>query len=294
MLTGCTASTRVASVPTVPQLEYPTYLDHIRTESARFRTALANCDPSARVPTCPDWDAADLVWHLAGVQLFWAKVIRHRPASPDEAEISEEPPAQRPETYSELLDAFDDYSHALATELDRADPEEAAWHWSGDLRVGTSYRRQAHEALIHRIDAELTAGVPVTPLDAALADDGVAEVLGVMYGGAPEWGSFAPSGETIAVRLTDTGTDLLVALGKFSGTDPDDGKTYEDEDDIALIDEGAEPIATVTGTAADLDTWLWKRDPALSLGSDAGDRIHIEGDRIAFEKLSAILGQPLN
>jgi hypothetical protein len=94
--------------------------------------------------------------------------------------------------------------------------------------------------------------------------------------------------------LTDTGTDLLVALGKFSGTDPDDGKTYEDEDDIALIDEGAEPVATVTGTAADVDTWLWKRDPALSPGWNDGDRIHVDGDRIAFEKLSAILGQPLN
>ena len=246
------------------------------------------------MPTCPDWDAADLLWHLAKVQLFWAKVIRHRPASPDDPEIGEEDAAQRPESYAELLDAFDDYSHALATELKRADPEAEAWHWSGDSRVGTSYRRQAHEAAIHRIDAELTAGVPVTPLDAALADDGVAEALGVMYGGAPPWGSFAPSGETIAVRMTDTGTDLLVALGKFSGTDPDDGKTYEDEDDIALVDDGPEPIATVTGAAADLDTWLWKRDPALSPGTDEGDRIRIEGDRITYEKLSAILGQPLN
>ena len=250
----------------MPRLEYPTYLEHIRTESARFRAVLADCDPSARVPTCPDWDAADLLWHLAKVQLFWAKVVRHRPASPDDPEIGEEDAAQRPESYAELLDAFDDYSHALATELERAGPEAAAWHWSGDNRVGTSYRRQAHEALIHRVDAELTAGLPVTPLDAALADDGVAEVLGVMYGGAPEWGSFAGSGETIAVRMTDTGTDLLVELGKFSGTDPEDGKTYEDEDDIDLVDQGAEPVATVTGTAADLDTWLWKRDPALSLG----------------------------
>jgi uncharacterized protein (TIGR03083 family) len=278
----------------MPRLEYPAYLDHIRTESARFREVLTECDPSARVPTCPDWDAADLLWHLAGVQLFWAKILRHRPHSPDDPEIADEPEAQRPESYAELLDAFDDYSHALATELERADPEAPAWHWSGDNRVGTTHRRQAHEALIHRIDAELAAGATVSPLDAALADDGVAEVLGVMYGGAPEWGSFTPSGETIAVRMTDTGTDLLVALGTFSGTDPDDGKTYEDEDDISLVDSGAEPLATVSGTAADLDTWLWKRDPALSLGWDEGDRIRIEGDRIAYEKLSAILGQPIN
>ena len=278
----------------MPRLEYPTYLDHIRTESARFREVLTDCDPSARVPSCPDWDAADLLWHLAGVQLFWAKVVRHRPHSPDDPEIADEPAAERPESYAELLEAFDDFSHALVTELGRADPEAVAWHWSGDLRVGTTHRRQAHEALIHRVDAELTAGVPVTPLDAALADDGVAEVLGVMYGGAPEWGSFTGSGETIAVHLTDTGTDLLIELGTFSGTDPEDGKTYEDEDDIALVDEGAEPVATVSGTAADLDTWLWKRDASLSPGTGEGDRVRLSGDRIAFEKLSGILGQPLN
>jgi hypothetical protein len=148
--------------------------------------------------------------------------------------------------------------------------------------------------MIHRVDAELTAGVPVTPLDPALADDGVAEALGVMYGGVPDWGSFTGSGETVAVRMTDTGTELLVELGKFAGTDPDSGKTYEDEDDIDLVDSGADPVATLTGTAADLDTWLWKRDPALAPGWDEGDRIRVEGDRITFEKLSTILGQPLN
>jgi hypothetical protein len=64
-------------------------------------------------------------------------------------------------------------------------------------------------------------GVPVTPLDPALADDGVAAVLGVMYG-EPEWGS------------------LLVALGKFSGTVPDSGED-EDEDDLWLVDEALSP-----------------------------------------------------
>ena len=280
----------MATVAPVPRLEYPTYLDHIRTESARFREALTGCDPDARVPTCPDWDAADLLWHLAGVQLFWAKILRHRPATPDDAEISEEPAAQRPESYAELLEAFDDYSHALSTELERADPEAEAWHWSGDNRVGTTYRRQAHEALIHRVDAELAAGVPVTPLDAALADDGVAEVLGVMYGGAPPWGTFTPTGETVAVRMTDTGTDLLVALGKFSRTDPDDGKTYEDEDDLNLVDSGADPAASIAGTAADLDAWLWKRN----IGWPDDDRIRVEGDRVTMEKLETILGQPIN
>ena len=286
----------LASVAAMPRLEYPTYLDHIRTESARFREVLTDCDPTARVPTCPDWDAADLLWHLAGVQLFWAKVIRHRPASTRTTPRSAR--GGRPAT-GVVRRAARGLRRLLPRAGHRARAGRSrgatAWHWSGDNRVGTSYRRQAHEALIHRIDAELTAGVPVTPLDAALADDGVAEVLGVMYGGAPPWGTLhavrgddrrAPdrhrhrpagrAGQVLAAPTRTTARPTRTRTTSRSST------------------PGAEPIATITGTAADLDTWLWKRDPALSLGWDDGDRIRIEGDRIAYEKLSAILGQPLN
>ena len=44
-------------------------------------------------------------------------------------------------------------------------------------------RRQAHEALVHRVDAEQTAGLPVTDPGVALAADGVDEMLGVMVSG---------------------------------------------------------------------------------------------------------------
>jgi uncharacterized protein (TIGR03083 family) len=99
---------------------------------------LAGCDPATRVPACPDWDAADLVWHLAGVQLFWAKVVRHRPASPDDPVLADEPAAQRPDGYAELLETFDDFSHALVTELERADPAAPAWHWSPEQTTSLS------------------------------------------------------------------------------------------------------------------------------------------------------------
>ena len=52
------------------------------------------------------------------------------------------------------------------------------WSWANDQTAGFSYRRQAHEALIHRLDAEL-AGGERTAIDARLAADGVGEVLGV-------------------------------------------------------------------------------------------------------------------
>ena len=93
------------------------YLDHIRTESRRFRDVLAECDPAARVPGCPDWDAADLLFHLAGVQQFWSTIIRQRPEGPEKLED----PA-RPETYDGLLAFFDESSAALVSALEAADP----------------------------------------------------------------------------------------------------------------------------------------------------------------------------
>ena len=57
----------------------------------------------------------------------------------------------------------------------------------------------------------------------------------------------------------------LVTLALFSGTDPDDGVTYDDEPDIQVADTdpGGAAGATVSGTAEDLDCWLWKRPPLI-------------------------------
>ena len=66
---------RVGALPygaRMTRLTPEAYLSAVRTESARFREVLAACDPEARVPACPDWSAADLLWHLATVQRWWA------------------------------------------------------------------------------------------------------------------------------------------------------------------------------------------------------------------------------
>jgi uncharacterized protein (TIGR03083 family) len=261
-------------------LPFPAYLDHLRTESARFREVLAGCDPAARVPACPDWDAADLLWHLACVQAFWAEVVRTRPA---EVADDFEQRLPRPDSLDGMLAAYDGYSAALQDALTAADPADEAWHWSSDRTVGASIRRQAHEALIHRIDAEEAAGT-VTPLDPALAADGVLEALTVMYGGCPPWGTITPSGPVVDVRLTDTGDVLHVALGRFTGTDPD-GTSY-DEPDLVVVPDG-QAVATVSATASDLDAWLWHR----GVGRVAVD---LDGDRAALDGLRGILSQPIN
>ncbi|MGI8614812.1 MAG: hypothetical protein ACR2KL_12850, partial [Nocardioidaceae bacterium] len=139
---------------------------------------------------------------------------------------------------------------------------------------------------IHRLDAELTAGSR-TAMDPALCADGVDEVLRVMYGGAPPWGTFAPAdGRTLRLAATDTGASWPVKLGRFRGIDPA-GDEAVDEADIRVLDhDSGQAAAQISGTAADLDCWLWHR-PALG-------EIERTGDAEVLAAFESVISSPIN
>ena len=257
------------------------YLAHLRADSDRFLDVLRDADPSAAVPGCPDWDADDLLWHLGEVQEFWGLIVEGRLQEPDAAVKSE-----RPDSRAGLVDFFSTQTERLERALREADPAEPVWMWSNDKTVGYIRRRQAHEALIHRLDAEQTTGA-VTPLDPELASDGVVELLDVMYGGGASWGTFTPGEDRLEVRTTDTHLVVPVVLGWFTGTDPEDGKTYDEADlSVQDADPTAVPSAVVSGPAADLDAWLWHRR------DDTG--IQVEGDPDVAARFLALVSTSLD
>lgn len=235
------------------------YLGHLTRESARFAEAIRQAPPEAPVPPCPDWKADDLLWHLAEVQFFWATVVRENLPGAEAEKLTPPRPAGR----AALLAFYQQASRGLGEILAATGPGTPAWTWSDDHTAGFIRRRQAHEALIHRVDAELTAG-DRTPIDAGLAADGVDEGLRVMYGGCPYWGTITPTpGRTVRIRATDTGHSWLVTLARFTGTDPDEGKSYDEPDiSVAGTDGGGPAAADINGAAADLDCWLWHREAA--------------------------------
>ena len=242
------------------------YLTHLRTESARFAEVLQDAPADAQVPTCPDWTTDDLLWHLAEVKWFWGTIVRDAVTDPSTLDHPE-----RPADRAGLIEFFEAASTTLQKTLAETGPQEARWTWSEEQTAGFTRRRQAHEALIHRLDAELTADVERTPMDPALAADGVDEALRIMFGGAPEWGRTVPeAGSTLRIRSSDTDRSWLVTLGRFTGTDPEG--TVRDEPDIVVADTdpGDQAAATVTGTAADLDCWLWGR-PTVGTVERSGD-----------------------
>lgn len=135
---------------------------------------------------------------------------------------------------------------------------------------------------------ELVAGTS-SAVHPVLAADGVHEVLAVMYGGCPPWGSWEPGEALIRVDATDTGDEFWVRFGMFSGTDPDSKTSYTGEEDFHVVpapsDGEVEPDVVIDGPAAD-DLWLWDR------GDDAA--ISVAGDAATYARFHAIVESPIN
>ena len=277
------------------------YLAHLARDSARFVEVLTGTPPEARVPTCPDWDAEDLLWHLAEVQWFWGTIAsRGLTAFEDVEALDSGGRPRRPAERNDLLAFFWRASADLQHSLIALSPDAPAWTWSDEQSVGFIRRRQAHEALIHRLDAELTAG-DRTPMDVDLSTDGVDEALHIMYGGLPPWGQFVPDPvQTVRVETTDTHRSWLVTLGRFTGTDPDGADHDEnalavgssDDDSSVVISSNklsdADPpsAATARGASADLDCWLWHRPPT--------GVINRSGDPVVLERLDQTIAEGIS
>lgn len=255
------------------------YLAHLARESARFAEVIGELRPTARVPSCPDWNADDLLWHLGEVQWFWGTIVREQVTGAQADQLKPGRPADR----AGLLAFYQRASRDLGEILAATAPDAPSWTWSQDHTAGFIRRRQAHEALIHRVDAELAAGGR-SPMDPRLSADGVDEALRVMYGGdVPGWGRFTPESEqTLRLLATDTGDSWFVTLGRFTGTDPGDQASYDEAGlHAAARDPGEETAATVRGSAADLDCWLWQRPPP--------GRIDRSGDQETLSRFDVVI-----
>ncbi len=259
------------------------YLVHLARESARFAEVIRGVPPETPVPSCPEWTADDLLWHLGKVQWFWGTVVREKLTGQQAEARKPQPPVGRAGLYSFFERSRRDLGEILAS----VPPETPAWTWSQDQTVGFIRRRQAHEALIHRVDAELAAANR-SPMDPLLSADGIDEALRVMYGGVPEWGRFTPdSAKTLRLRTADTGDAWLVTLGRFTGTDPGDGTSYSEPDiHAADSDPGGQTAAPIGGGAADLDCWLWHRPPVAP--------IERSGDQEVLSRFESTIGAGIN
>lgn len=249
------------------------FLPAIKSESDRFLAAIGSITEAGAslqdvsVPACPDWNAADLTWHLTEVQYFWATIVGDKLDSYVDA-----PQLERPADDA-LMELFQVQSDRLAAVLSEGADDETCWSWHpAGGTFGWVRRRQAQEALIHRVDAEQTAaqvtGAALSEIDADLAADGVDEMLRVMLDAQPlpEWASFVPSDASMRITVPQASWDLTV--GRVVGTN-EEGP--QDQPAVRVEAESiAAPSASVTGSAEEIDLWLWRRGD-LSGGSVRGN-----------------------
>ncbi|WP_134773706.1 maleylpyruvate isomerase family mycothiol-dependent enzyme [Ornithinimicrobium flavum] len=257
----------------------------IRAESDRFGEVLAGTDPAAPVPTCPGWSAHDLLDHLVQVHDFWARVLGEDVREERDVAALEESAPPRPDSLPELLAAREAATTALLAQLAVLEDQEPRWSWwPPDQTVGFTRRMQTSEATIHRVDAELTAGLAPTPLTPEVAAGAVDQCVDVMWGYVPAW---AQDESTALVELvaTDTADRWTVDVGRWHGTGPESGNAFDlargrrAQGDSA----GSLPTATATATAHDLALWAWGRGPRSAVG--------ITGDPVAVAALDRLVEQ---
>ena len=177
---------------------------------------LAGCDPSSGVPSCPQWTAVDLLSHVVTVQRFWAAVIGDRLSAAAVADF-ERSRSPLPEDPATLLELRGQATTDLLTALHSREASEPAWSWfTADQTVGFTWRMQTHEATMHRVDAELAAGLPISPTTSEVAADGVDHVVEVMWAWAPRGAERHVTG-TIELLATDSGRRWLVRTFRWSG-----------------------------------------------------------------------------
>lgn len=246
----------------------------IDSESQRLAELLSSTDPDARCPTCPDWNALDLLWHLTEVHYFWAGILSRRVLSEADLPAIEEAKPNRPAAATDLSALREQATVALLRGLASRDDAEPCWSWwPPDQTVGFTRRMQTYEATMHRVDAELTAGVPVGAIAADVAAAAVDHAVDVMWGWMPNGASFLARC-VVELVATDADARWLVEVGSWTAS------TGESAPRAARAIAG-EPTAVVTAPVEDLALWAWTR----------GGTVDISGEPASREALDALVTQ---
>lgn len=232
-------------------MEVAQHLDGLRDAGQRLAAAAAAAGPDAQVPSCPDWVVRDLVRHQGGVHR-WATgyVTGPRTESWDVGldDVVGEWPAD-----ADLLAWFTDGHGALITALAGADPDLNCWALFPGQPRAVWARRQAHETTIHAADAELAAGGHPAPVPAALAVDGIDELL-TCFITRPGGRLRTKAGARLRVSCTDYPASWLVSI--------------EPEQVVTMPDGTGDADCQLSGPASDLYLALWNRRSSEDLAID--------------------------
>jgi uncharacterized protein (TIGR03083 family) len=223
-------------------MEPAAYIDHIRDDGTALVGA-ARKGPDAPVPTCPEWDVTALVVHIGRIHRWAGDTVATRAFEPVRRQTPPEDGTE-PET---VFAWYEDGLQHLLDALGAADPEDQVWNFR-DGAPGPArfwHRRMAQETVIHRWDAENAVGA-ASPLDTALAVDGIDEFLSLLPGRFERSPVPGLSG-SLHLHSTDAEGEWWLRLAP---------------DHIEQRREHAKADAAIRGPASALFLWVVNRLPA--------------------------------
>lgn len=234
------------------------YHSMYQAESARLAETSADQLP-LEIPHLEGWTVQSLTGHIGWVYRFVDLCLQAEPDSPpSRASVAEPPPDD------EVLKWASDGAQQLGARLADADLSAARPTWTGPQPALWWLRRIAHEVAVHRWDAEAARGTP-KPVDAALALDGIDEILEVFAPNRMQFPALAGAGETVHLHATDI----------------DDGEwvlTYH-PDRVDFEHAHRKCDVAARGTASNLLLLLWGRIPP--------SRVEVLGDESLLARWQA-------
>jgi uncharacterized protein (TIGR03083 family) len=225
------------------------YLESIRNDTSIILDVLHR-GSAFPVPTCPGWDTLRLAGHISRVHRMATLVASTGLLDRPKASDLLEPPADSTEMFAYITTGLADL---LAT-LEQTPSDSPAWNMIGAPPISSFWpRRMAHETFVHRVDAELSAGLPISATSVALSIDGVNEFF-----------------DMFKARVLPNHPDA--SLGGSLHLHASDGDGEHKGEWMIRIEEGFLTLehghgkgdAAIRGTAASLLLGLWGRSDFAS------------------------------
>jgi uncharacterized protein (TIGR03083 family) len=221
-------------------VESESYLEAIERECAEIAIAIET-GPSLAVPSCPGWRVADLAVHLSVIQRWATEMVRTNAS--ERLSGREELFAIDPDD-PHLAEWFQHGTLELVEVLRSSSADAPVWTWTAEQSVRFWSRRQAHEAAVHRWDAQNALG-STHAIDAGLAADGIDEWLQAFaIGRSRAISARLGAGESFHFHCTDEEGEWVV---RFDGAGVD------------VRREHAKADIAIRGTASQLVLFVWGR-----------------------------------
>ncbi|WP_030660958.1 maleylpyruvate isomerase family mycothiol-dependent enzyme [Streptomyces cellulosae] len=226
--------------------EFAAILDR---EGRLLAAAAEEAGTGTKVPTCPQWQVADLVRHTGMVHRWAAAFVA-------EGHTSYRPDAGLPDLDgAELLAWFREGHRQLVETLRSAPSDVQCWHFlPAPSPLAFWARRQAHETTVHRFDAESARSGAPSGIAGAFAVDGIDELL---LGFHAREKSRVRTEKPLVLRVRATDTDGAVWTVRLSEKPP-----------AAERGDAGDADCEVAGPAAQLYLSLWNRLPFPAVTGD--------------------------